>query len=191
MAFVNEVIGATRSATKWWWMWIVLGILWTIFAFVVLSADVTSIGALAALFGFGFIIGGATELAMAFVLDDMRWLHIFFGIMSVIAGATALAWPGQTIAVIAAVLAWYLLFDGVFSSIMAISSRRENDVWWLGLILAIIEIGIAVWAIGYTGRSMALLVVWVAAAALTRGMANILAGLSMWDAHRTLAPTQS
>ncbi len=184
--FTNEILGVARSATKWWWLWILLGILWTVFAFVVLSANADSITSIAALFGFGFIIGGSVEFAVAFMLDQDRGWHIFFGIISVIAGVTALAWPGQTFVVLAAIVAWYLLFDGIFSSVTAIASRRVNDIWWLGLILAITEIVIGLWAIGYAGRSTALLLVWVGAAALTRGFANILAGLSMWDAHTSM-----
>ncbi len=185
----NEILGVTRSATKWWWLWILIGIVWTMFAFAVLSADVNSVASVAALFGFGFIIGGSVEVATAFMLDRDKGWHIFMGIISVIAGATALAWPGQTFLVLAAVLAWYLLFDGVFSAITSIASRRVNDIWWLGLILAILEIVIGVWAIGYAGRSTALLLVWVGAAALTRGFANILAGLAMWDTHSSLPET--
>ena len=41
------------------------------------------------------------------------------------------------------------------------------------LILGVLEVAIAFWAIGYTGRSVALLVVWVGAMALAKGLAQI------------------
>jgi uncharacterized membrane protein HdeD (DUF308 family) len=64
-------------------------------------------------------------------------------------------------------------FAGTFDIITAISTRREIDVWWLQLIGGIIELALGFWAAGYYGRSAVLLVAWVAAFAVIRGVTNI------------------
>jgi uncharacterized membrane protein HdeD (DUF308 family) len=60
-----------------------------------------------------------------------------------------------------------------FDIIYAISARRESDAWWLQLVGGIIELALGFWAAGYWGRSAILLVAWVAAFALIRGVRDI------------------
>jgi uncharacterized membrane protein HdeD (DUF308 family) len=49
----------------------------------------------------------------------------------------------------------------------------ESDAWWLQLVGGIIELALGFWAAGYWGRSAILLVAWVAAFALIRGVRDI------------------
>jgi uncharacterized membrane protein HdeD (DUF308 family) len=51
--------------------------------------------------------------------------------------------------------------------------RREIDVWWVQLITGIIEVALGFWAAGYYGRSAVLLIAWVAAIAILRGVRDI------------------
>ncbi len=169
-----------------WWLLVVLGVLWIIYAFIVLSANSTSVAAVAILFGVGFAVGGVVELMSASLVEEWKWVHIVFGLISLIAGVVALVWPGQTVLVLAALIGWYLMFSGIFGVILSIASRHENDIWWLGLILSGLEIALAVWAVGYAGRSLSLLLVWVGAAALARGITNIVTGLALHGADQRL-----
>ena len=65
------------------------------------------------------------------------------------------------------------MFAGTFDIITAISIRREIEVWWLQLIEGIIELALGFWAAGYYGRSTILLVAWVSAFTLIRGIRDI------------------
>jgi uncharacterized membrane protein HdeD (DUF308 family) len=175
-----------RESTRWWWLFLVTGGLWIIFAFFVLSFSVDTVWAVAVLFGIGFIMGGIFELMLASVAESWRWLHIVFGIVAIIAGIVALVWPGQTFLVLAAITGWYLMIDGIMAIVVAVSTREINDLWWFGLILGIAEVLIGFWAVGYIGRSIALLVVWVAAAALARGVSDLIAGFTLHGADRKM-----
>jgi hypothetical protein len=59
--------------------------------------------------------------------------------------------------------------------------RSDSDVdgiqlvWWLQLIGGIVELALGFWAAGYYGRSAVLLVAWVAAFAIIRGVRDIVA----------------
>jgi uncharacterized membrane protein HdeD (DUF308 family) len=61
----------------------------------------------------------------------------------------------------------------MFDIIMSIASRHEVDVWWLQLIGGIILLFLGIWAAGDYGRSAVVLIAWVAAFALIRGVRDI------------------
>jgi uncharacterized membrane protein HdeD (DUF308 family) len=74
---------------------------------------------------------------------------------------------------LAAFIGWYLLFKGMLDIVLAFATKDANDAWWLGLVIGIVEVGLGFWAAGSFGRSAALLIVFVAAIALTRGITDI------------------
>jgi uncharacterized membrane protein HdeD (DUF308 family) len=172
------------EASKGWWLYLLTGVLWIIFAFIVLSFNFDTVWAIAIFFGIGFIIGGVMELYVAFATPSWRWLHIVFGVIAIIAGFIALVWPGQTFLVLAVIIAWYVLFAGIMDIVTAFAVRDINDLWWLQLLLGIAQVLIGFWAVGYTERSVALLVIWVGASALARGISAIFIGFGLHSAGK-------
>ena len=183
---MSDVITDIEDAARRWWLFVVAGILWIIFAFAVLSASINTVWAIAVLFGIGFIVGGVMELMMAAVTESWKWLHIVMGIIAILAGILALVWPGQTFLILAAIIGWFLMFDGVFGIVVAVTTRDVNDLWWLGLTVGIAEVLIGFWAVGYVGRSIALLIVWVAAASLARGIHDLVIGFTLHGADKRM-----
>jgi uncharacterized membrane protein HdeD (DUF308 family) len=172
-----------------WWVYLVTGALWIIFGFVVLSArsEITTVWAVAIYAGVLFFLVGIGELVTAFAVQGWRWLHAVFGVAAIIAGVFAFGWPGQTFITLAVILAWYLLFDGTFQIVAAFTSRHEHEFWWMFLIMGTLEVLIAFWAIGYPGRSVVLLVIWVGATALAKGFTQIVRGFALRSMKRELA----
>jgi uncharacterized membrane protein HdeD (DUF308 family) len=173
------------AASKGWWLYLLTGVLWILFAFIVLSfSDFTTVWAVALFFGFGFIAGGMMELFVASRTPSWRWLHILFGIIAILAGIMALVWPGQTFLVLAVIIGWYVLFAGIMDIVTSFATRDTNDLWWLQLLLGIAQVLIGFWAVGYSGRSIALLVIWVGASALARGISSIFLGFGLHSAGK-------
>jgi uncharacterized membrane protein HdeD (DUF308 family) len=179
------------EVSKGWWLYLVAGALWIIFGWIVLSFNFDTVWAIAVFFGFGFIIGGIMELFVGFQSESWRWLHILFAVFAILAGILALIWPGQTFLVLAAIIGWYVLFAGIMDIVAAISFREDNDLWWLQLVLGIAEVLIGFWAVGYAGRSVALLVIWVGASALARGISSIILGFGLHSAGREVRKRMS
>jgi len=179
------------EVSKGWWLYLVAGVLWILFGWVVLSFNFDTVWAVAVFFGFGFIIGGTMELFVAFQVTGWRWLHIAFGVIAIIAGIVALVWPGQTFLVLAAIIGWYILFAGIMDIVISIAVKEDNEMWWLQLILGIVEVLIGFWAVGYTGRSVALLVIWVGASALARGISSIVLGFGLHSTGKELRKRMS
>lgn len=186
MTQAAELADAGRGVTRNWWVFILTGILWIIFGFIVLSFDITTVYAVAIFLGVGFIVGGVVELGLASMVDSGRWLYILFGFIAIAAGIVALVWPEQTFVVVAAITAWLVLFAGILDVVVGLSTRKENDLWWLQLIVGGLEIAVGIWAIGYVGRSIALLVIWVGLAALFRGISHIVMAFGLRDADKEL-----
>jgi uncharacterized membrane protein HdeD (DUF308 family) len=179
------------EVSKGWWLYLVAGILWIIFGWIVLSFNFDTVWAIAVFFGFGFIIGGIMELYVGFQSEGWRWLHILFAVIAILAGIVALVWPGQTFLVLAAIIGWYILFAGIMDIVISISTKEDNDLWWLQLILGVVEVLIGFWAVGYAGRSIAVLVIWVGASALARGISSIVLGFGLHSTGKELRKKMS
>jgi len=176
-----------ERGTSRWWLLLIIGILWLIYAFIVLSFTYETVWAIAIFAGAAFIAAGIGEFVLAGVLDSWRWLHALAGVLCIIAGIVAFAWPGQTFLVLAAILAWFLLFRGTFNIVESFFIKDYVEQWWLLLISGILQLAIGVWAIGYAGRSIAVLVVWVGVWALTEGFMNIWAAFRLRGVHKKAA----
>jgi uncharacterized membrane protein HdeD (DUF308 family) len=157
-----------------WWLFLITGIAWAILGLILLRFDYTSVHAISLLFGLVALAAGVMEVVMVFVAPG--WWKLLNGVLALAflaAGVVALVHPGNTFLALAAVFSFFLLFAGIFDIIMSIASRHEVDVWWLQLIGGIILVALAFWAAGDYGRSTVLLIAWVCAFALIRGVRDI------------------
>jgi uncharacterized membrane protein HdeD (DUF308 family) len=157
-----------------WWLFLLTGIGWTLVGLIVLRFDYTSVTAISVLFGIVAIAAGILELGVLMLAEG--WWKLLYGGLSVVfivAGVIAFIHPGDTFAALAAVISFFLVFAGTFDIIVSISTRHEIEVWWLQLIGGIIEVALGFWAAGYYGRSAVLLIAWVAAFTLIRGVRDI------------------
>jgi uncharacterized membrane protein HdeD (DUF308 family) len=157
-----------------WWLFLITGIGWAIVGLIVLRFNYTSVHAISLLFGFVAIAAGVMEVLMTFIVPG--WWKLLNGVLAVafiVAGVVAFIHPGNTFVALAAVFSFVLVFAGMFDIIMSIASRHEIDVWWLQLIGGIILVFLGIWAAGDYGRSAVVLIAWVAAFALIRGVRDV------------------
>jgi len=123
----------------------------------------------------------------AFMVEGWRWVHALLGILSIVAGVIAFAWPGETFLTLAVLLAWFLLIHGTMGFVYALMTRHVLELWWMRLIISILEVLIGFWAIGYPGRSIVLLIIWVGATALAKGIGNIIEAFELRAYRQHLA----
>jgi uncharacterized membrane protein HdeD (DUF308 family) len=157
-----------------WWLMLITGIGWILVGLIVLRFDYTSVSAISLLFGFVALAAGVMEI-MVMILAAGWWklFHIVLAIVFIVTGIVAFIHPGDTFKALAAVFSFFLIFAGTWDIIVSISTRHEIEVWWLQLVGGIIELALGFWAAGYYGRSAVLLVAWVAAFAVIRGVRDI------------------
>ena len=157
-----------------WWLMLITGIAWIVVSVILLRFDYTSVSAISILFGIVALFAGAAELVNVFIAAGWwKLLYAVLALVFIVAGVVAFIHPGNTFLALAAVFSFFLIFAGTFDIIISISTRHEIEVWWLQLIGGIIELALGFWAAGYYGRSSVLLVAWVAAFAIIRGVRDI------------------
>jgi uncharacterized membrane protein HdeD (DUF308 family) len=169
-----EEIELAEGAARVWWLFLLTGILWLWISLIVLRLNLESVTAIAILFGIVAIGAGINEfLAIGASTTGWKIAHGILGVVFVAAGIVAFFEPAGTFVALASLVAWVLLFKGIFDITVAIVTHETVRLWWLGLIIGVVEVLLGFWAAGYFRGSALLLVVWIAALALTRGITEI------------------
>ena len=181
MASVGIAHPREPAVGKWWWAFLVTGILWIILGLFVLQAHYQSAVAIGFLVGIWLLFGAVAEFVVAGVTVGWAWLHITLGVLFVLGGIASLTSPFQTFTVLASLIGIFLVLKGTFDLVMALAVRHEIDLWWLTLVAGVLEIALGIWAMGYPGRSAALLILWVGVGAIIRGIAEI---VTAFHVHR-------
>lgn len=181
MTDTSQLETELRSFTGGWWIPVLGGIIAMLFGFLVLSFNYTTLWAVTIAAGIGFLLTGIADLAAAMgSKGSQRLLGLALGVLAIGAGIIAFAWPAATFVVIAKLVAWLLLLRGVFGIVGAFEYRHAGiELWWISLVIAVLEIGVAVWAVRYPGRSVVLLVLWIGISAISRGIALMTIGFTV------------
>jgi uncharacterized membrane protein HdeD (DUF308 family) len=172
------------DTARYWWVFVITGTLWLLFAIIMLRFDWATVSSIAILFGIVMLAAAAMEVLAVFATHGWwRVLHLGLALAFIVVGIVAFIHPGNTFAALAAVFSFYFIFKGAFTIVWALFTRRELDLWWLTLLVGVAELLLGVWAAGYYGRSAVLLAAWIAAMAIARGLTEILFAFSLRHEH--------
>jgi uncharacterized membrane protein HdeD (DUF308 family) len=175
----------TDRALRYWWLFLVSGLAWFLFAVILFRFDYVTVDAIAILFGVGLFVAGAVELAASTTVPGgWKIAHAGLGALFVLAGVIALINPGGTFVALAAVMSVVLVVLGAFDVTAAFMAKAQAPAWWLQLVAGVAEILLGFWAAGSWKLSATLLVAWVAAFALMRGITAIAIALRLWELRR-------
>jgi len=188
---MNDVFGArevVEEAADRWWLFLLSGIAWLIFALLVFQWDFTTVYAISILFGVVAIVAGVNELFLISIsTTGWKWVHAILGILFILAGIYALWNPYDTFATLAVLVGLFLLFRGIFDITVAFVTKDEFELWWLQLVLGLVEILLAFWVAGNFRSSAILLVIYVGVIALMRGISEIFVAFKLKGLRRRLA----
>jgi uncharacterized membrane protein HdeD (DUF308 family) len=162
-----------ESGEPFWWILLITGSLWCIFALVVFRFDYTTVAALSILLGTVCIAAAAFEAMAAFGTHGWwRVTHVVLAIAFLVIGVLAYIHPENTFSALATIFAFFLLIRGTFEIIVALLVRPA-ELWWAGLVSGAVQVLLAFWAAGNFGHKAFLLVVWVGASALAHGIVQL------------------
>jgi uncharacterized membrane protein HdeD (DUF308 family) len=144
--FNSELREVSSDLRDEWWAFLVFGIAWFVIAIVVLRLDLTSVATVGILLGAVFLFTSVQEFAIA----ALRWggwgiFHVIIGIFFVGGAIWCFIAPFDAFWSLAAVLGLLLIIKGAYDITYAAMSRAINPLWWLGLVVGLLEIG---WAFG-------------------------------------------
>jgi uncharacterized membrane protein HdeD (DUF308 family) len=176
----TDVEDLAPEARRLWWLFLVTGSLWLLFALVVFRFNIDTVTGIGIAVGAFCIVAGINEfMAVGASRGGWKVARIALGVLFSLVGIAALAYPHRTFVEVAAIFSFFLLIKGGFDMVTALMLRENMEFWWVPLIVGVLEILLAFWAAGNFGRESVLLVVWVGAAALARGVTEIVLGLRL------------
>ena len=162
-----------RSEAGLWWILLITGSLWLVFALIVFQFDARSVNAIALLVGLVCLGAAVAELPAAMQAHGgRRFAILLLAAAFAVIGVIALVHPQDSFSTLATIFAFYLLLRGIFDVVGAFLARGL-ELWWVGLISGTVQILLAFWAAGNFGHKSTLLIVWVGATALMQGVIQI------------------
>jgi uncharacterized membrane protein HdeD (DUF308 family) len=171
-----------------WWLFLLTGIGWLIFALLVFQWDYTTVYAISFLFGAIALIAGMNEF-LQITVSTTGWkiVHGILGVLFVLGAFWAFVHPHNAFATISALIGFFFLFKGIFDVTAAFATRSVFELWWIQLSVGIIEILLAFWVAGNFQNKTILLVAYVGIMALSRGITELIFAFKLRGLKRQLA----
>ena len=188
MHMMFEEREVVEEAADRWWLFLLTGIAWFVFALLVFQWDYTTVYAVSFLFGVVAIIAGLNEF-LQITVSTTGWKIVrgILGVLFVIAGIWALVHPHNAFATIAGLIGFFFLFKGIFDLFVAFATKSQFDLWWIQLVVGIVEILLAFWVAGSFREKAILLVVYVGVIGLSRGITELILAFKLRALRRQLA----
>jgi uncharacterized membrane protein HdeD (DUF308 family) len=167
---------------RWWWAFLVRGVLSIVFGIVAFIAPIIGIAFLVGVFAAWAIVDGAAGVMTGIQSrgrDRSWWLSILEGLAGLIAGALALIFPVFAAEVLLLIIAAWAIVTGVFEIVAAIRLREQiTGELWLALAgVASILFGLVLFLFPAAG---ALTVVWlIGGFAIAWGVLLVMLGLRL------------
>lgn len=178
-----------EEAAKWWWVFLVTGIVWLMIGFVVLRFDTTSLATVGFLIGGLFVVGAVNEAMEASAANGgWKFVHYAMAVIFVFGAGWSFVNPIESFFALASVLGFVLLFMGTFEIMRSVASRGENPLWGLGLAVGILEILLAIWVSQrYFPARAELMLLWVGFMSIFRGVGQIVLAFGVRKAGKEMA----
>jgi uncharacterized membrane protein HdeD (DUF308 family) len=127
-------MATTIGLAKWWWTFIIRGVVAILFGVIALVFPPVAIGVLVGLFAAWALIDGANSLLTGIRTrgqDRSWWLEVLEGVISVAAGVIALVLPGFAAEVLLLLIAAWAILTGLVQIVTAVRLRTviSGEVW--------------------------------------------------------------
>ena len=113
------------------------------------------------------------------LLSRYWWTLVVRGILAIIFGILAFAWPGLTLQTLVIFFGAYVLVEGIFSISGAIGGWGEREDHWLLLLEGLLGVGIGIMTFRAPGITTILLLMYIAAWGLVTGALEIVAAIRL------------
>jgi uncharacterized membrane protein HdeD (DUF308 family) len=116
---------------------------------------------------------------MQVVIARNWWSLVIRGLVGILFGIIAFAWPGITFAALVIVFGAYALLDGVFSLVGAVKAAQAHERWGALVFLGVTGIGAGVVTVLWPAITAFVLVCLIAAWAIVTGIFEITAAVRL------------
>lgn len=174
-----------------WWFVLLRGILAILFGLIALFTPGTALLALVFVFGAYAIIDGITAVATGIRhrTSESHWVwQIVQGVVSVIAGVIAFAWPGVTVLAILFVIAFWSIVNGITEIAESFAMRKRGTGSWGWMLAAgIISVLFGIVLVIQPGAGLVTLLWFVGAYSVAYGAIVLVLAFRLRSAVRTVS----
>jgi len=172
-----------------WFWFVLLGIALVVLGIIALGSVVIASLAAAVVIGALVLAGGVAEILGAFWCRGWSgfFLHLLSGVLSIVVGVLFLRAPVGALAALTLLLATFLMVEGIFKIVAAVSYRFA--AWGWPLVSGIIDLvlGVLIWQ-EWPGSALWVIGLFVGINMVFRGFDWIALGLSLRSLPRLATP---
>ena len=173
---------ASWGEHNWGWM-LALGVAVIVLGVVVVTHAFGSLSALVWLTGLFLIFMGATELLWA-VRSEERGSRVAAGLIAVAGGIVLLAWPGETLKVLAFLTGITFLGWGLVSLLAAFRNRRAGRSELSDLVAGVGLVLLAILVMAWPAATVSIVGILVGLVAIAWGVVTAVGALGLRKAGR-------
>jgi len=107
------------------------------------------------------------------------WLLVLRGVLSIIFGVLAFAWPGITLGVLVLLFAAFSLVDGIFALAAALTGHTERRQWWSLVLEGLTGVAVGIMAFAWPAITALVLLYLIAGWAVATGIFEIIAAIQL------------
>jgi uncharacterized membrane protein HdeD (DUF308 family) len=161
-----------EQVSKGWWALLISGLLSVVAGGIILTIEWT-VSDLAVFLGVLLIVRGIFTTASVPVDASLRTWSMVMGLIEVGVGIAVLAWPGQTLLVIAFFIGWWLLFRGIVAVSGSVAARKIMPYWSSVLVLGIVEVAVSFYLLSRPALTLVAAVLAIGLVSLFYGVLQI------------------
>jgi uncharacterized membrane protein HdeD (DUF308 family) len=177
-----------RGIARYWWLWVLFGVLSVAAGIVALVNPSLSLLAIALLFGISLIVAGFFDVLAGFTADHAdtarRVFAVLLGVLALIAGVICLRRPGAGLLALVLIIGTYLIVAGVLQLAASIGTPSP----WLGVLLGAVNVVLGILILSLPGISLVTFAVLFGISLVVRGVFAVVEGMRL---RRLAAPERA
>lgn len=119
------------------------------------------------------------DVMLADILSRYWWMTLLRGLLWILFGIVIFARPGISLLSLTLALGVVMFVDGIINTVNAFSGRKEQDDWWVLLLVGLAGIGIGVLTFYNPAATALAVVLYVAIWAIATGLLEIVAAVRL------------
>ena len=133
------------TASAYWWIWAIAGLVWLIIAVVILQFDRSSATTIGVIAGIVFLGGAIQSFAVGRQVEGASWIWYVFGALMLFGSAASLLYPGKTFVIMSMIIGTVFVVTGFLWGAKAFAMRAEDAAWWIWAAAGMIVFILGVW----------------------------------------------
>lgn len=105
--------------------------------------------------------------------EDLWWLFVLEGVVTVLFGIVALFWPGLTLVTLVYLFAIYIVVWGLFEIFRGLVQISRVSSWWVSLLFGLVATGVGVYLLRNPHIAAQVFVTLIGAVILARGVVDL------------------